>query len=141
MAATVQHIQSQKRKNKGKKSLSITYKGYFHLPAAMLVHEDFLALSGNAVKLLTHIGIQYNGRNNGDLHCARSVMQSLGWSSKNGLARARDELIARGWLIQTRQGGLNCGPSLYALTWQPIHDCDGKLDLPATVIPIRRLSS
>jgi hypothetical protein len=35
-------------------------------------------------------------------------------------------------LVQTKAGGLNAGPHLYALTWQPIDECGGKLDIAAT---------
>ena len=41
------------------------------------------------------------------------------------IQRARDEIIERGLLIQTRQGGLNIGASRYALTWLHISNFVG----------------
>jgi hypothetical protein len=36
-----------------------------------------------------------------------------------------------GWIIKTRQGGLHkC--SLYGVTWLPINDCKGKLEVAST---------
>jgi hypothetical protein len=31
------------------------------------------------------------------------------------------------------------GPNLYAITWQPIHECGGKLDVASTTIAPRKL--
>ena len=73
MAATINR-RSKKKSGKGGPELSITYKGFFFLPDMVLNHPDFFNLSGNAMKLLIMIGAQYNGKNNGDLQCARSVM-------------------------------------------------------------------
>ena len=39
--------------------------------------------------------------------------------------KARDELIERGLIIQTRMGGLNMGPDWFAATWLPISDFCG----------------
>jgi hypothetical protein len=44
------------------------------------------------------------------------------------------ELRHYGFLLLTRQGGLHqC--SLFALSWNPIHDCGGKLDCSPTITP------
>jgi hypothetical protein len=60
-------------------------------------------------------------------------MEKRGWKSRDTLGRALAELLHFGMIEKTRQGGLNrCG--LYALTWQPINDCRGKLDVSATVL-------
>jgi len=76
---------------------------------------------------------QYKGSNNGDFAMAWSMMKKRGWRSKDTLYRARDELIDNGFVIQTRQGGKHqC--SLYAITWQPIDECNGKLDCPSTIV-------
>jgi len=59
---------------------------------------------------------------------AFSVLKERGWRSKGTLARAIDELKGRQWIIVSRQGGRNqC--SLYALTFQAIDECKGKLDI------------
>jgi hypothetical protein len=118
------------------KSKTITYKGFLHLHRTMLETQDFISLKGNSIKLLIDLGYQYNGYNNGDLCASLSVMRKRGWNSNQQLAKALKELLERNLIVQTKQGGLNLGPNLYAITWQPIDECGGKLDAnPTTVAP------
>ena len=50
------------------------------------------------------------------------------------LAQARQELLHYGFIELTRQGGLGkC--SLFAITWESVDDCDGKLDVRPTRTP------
>jgi hypothetical protein len=80
---------------------------------------------------LIDIAAQYRGYNNGDLCAPLSVMKKRGWKSSDQLFKARKELLDRGLILTSRQGGLNkC--SLFALTWFQIDDCKGKLDIPST---------
>ena len=117
-------------------SKAITYKGFLHLHRMMLETQDFISLKGNSIKLLIDLGYQYNGYNNGDLCASLSVMRKRGWNSNQQLAKALKELLERNLIVQTKQGGLNLGPNLYAITWQPIDECGGKLDAnPTTVAP------
>jgi hypothetical protein len=97
-----------------------------------LVHEwfesaQYAMLSARAVKATIDLYCQYRGSNNGDLTAAWSVMQKRGWTSKGQLRKALDELLARGWIIRTRQGG-TIAPTLYALTFLGVDPCNGKLD-------------
>ena len=118
------------------KSKAITYKGFLHLHRSLLDCEDFISLKGNSIKLLIDLGSQYNGYNNGDFCASLSVMRKRGWNSNQQLAKALKELLERNLIVQTKQGGLNLGPNLYAITWQPINECNGKLDVnPTTVAP------
>jgi|TARA_B100001971_G_scaffold150400_1_gene139529 hypothetical protein len=58
-------------------------------------------------------------------------MRNRGWNSSDQLHKAKNELLERGLILVSRQGGRNkC--SLYAVTWQPIDDCKGKLDIGAS---------
>jgi hypothetical protein len=108
--------------------------GFLALPHRVMASPAFRGLSAHAVKLLCDIGGQYRGKNNGDLGVSWRVMQPLGWRSRDTLTRALRELRRAGLIELTRQGGMNfC--SLYALTWHPIDDCKGKLDVPATCKP------
>lgn len=90
--------------------------------------------SGTAIKLLCDIARQYNGRNNGDLCAALSMLKPRGWRSSDTVGNAQRELRHYGLLVLTRQGGLH-GPSLYAVTWQAIDDCSGKLEMRPTQKP------
>lgn len=107
--------------------------GFFALPHAVMMSQAFRSLSAQAVKLLCDVGGQFRGKNNGDLCVTWRVMERLGWRSRDTLTRALRELRDAGFIELTRQGGLNrC--SLYALTWRPIDDCGGKLDVAPTKV-------
>jgi hypothetical protein len=107
--------------------------GYLGLPHAVLKSPNYALLSSHAVKLLVDLGSQYRGKNNGDLCATWSILQPLGWRSRETLGISIKELLYYGFLEKTRQGGKRqC--SLYALTWQPIDECMGKLDVNPSFI-------
>lgn len=110
------------------------YTGAFlGIPVAVLDSDNYKALSFKARALLLDVGSQYRGNNNGDLAAAWSIMRRRGWKSKDTLQRALRELLEAGMIEQTRWGGLHCC-SLYALTWFPIQECGGKLDVNPTAV-------
>jgi hypothetical protein len=105
--------------------------GYFMQPHAVMESPNYRALSAHAVKLLSDLGLQFRGGNNGDLSAAWKTMQPRGWRSRDTLWRALMELLHFGLIEKTRQGSLNhC--NLYALTLLAIDECRSKLDVPAT---------
>jgi|SRR6056300_1847271 len=128
-------------KRRKAKSKAIFYRGFFHLHKPLLSCEDFISLKGNSLKLLIDIGSQYNGYNNGNLCASLSVLRSRGWNSNQQLTKALRELLNKNLIVLTKQGGLHMGPNLYAITWQPINECGGKLDVPATTLPPRTFKS
>lgn len=109
----------------------------------MLVHEYFTSveyaeLSPRALKALVDVYTQFRGNNNGDLQASWSLMSKRGWTSKDQLGKAICELLERGWLLVTRQGGFQGGrhlPRLYAVTWLGIDYCGGKLDVSPNPVP------
>ena len=109
--------------------------GHFvKLTSTVYRSENFKKLSGSAVKLLIEIALQYRGYNNGDLQASISLMRERGWKSSATLNRARQELLHYGFIEQTRQGGLGkC--SLFAITWESVDECDGKLEVRPTRTP------
>lgn len=93
--------------------------------------EQYANLSYKAVKLLVDVLEQFNGSNNGDLCITMSVMKKKGWVSSGTLHAAKNELVNKGWLELTRQGGRHkC--SLYAVSLHPIDECGGKHDRRST---------
>jgi hypothetical protein len=111
-------------------------KGRFvALPHHCLNHENYIRMNDKAKVLVVNVALQYNGGNNGDLCIAFSMMKKQGWRSKQTLYLAINELLHYGWLVRTRIGGLNKTPNLYAITFHPIDECKGKLDIKATKIP------
>lgn len=114
-------------KTKGRRE----FGSFILLPKDILESEEYAALTAYEIKLLLDLFVQYNGRNNGDFHCAWSLMQKRGWHSQDTLNRALRGLIEKGFVMKTRQGGKHrC--SLYAVTWKEINDCDGKIDVRPT---------
>lgn len=107
---------------------------YFAIPHAVMRSPNWRALPPRAVKLVCDLGGQYRGSNNGDLTAAWRIMRPLGWNSRATLADAIADALRFGMIEKTRQGGLHVC-SLYALTWLPIHECGGKLDVSATHAP------
>lgn len=105
--------------------------GFIAIPHAVQDSANWRQCSATAIKLLCDMARQFNGRNNGDLTGALSVLRKRGWSSPDTITWALRELRHYGLLQLTRQGGLH-GASLYALTWKPIDDCGGKLDCGPT---------
>ena len=97
----------------------------------VITSEQYANLSYKALKLLIDVLEQYNGSNNGDLCITMSVMKKKGWKSSGTLHAAKNELIEKGWIELTRQGGKHrC--SLYAVTMHPIDECGGKHDRKST---------
>ena len=102
----------------------------------ILNHSNYHSLSHRAARLLWDLFVQFNGKNNGDFSATYSDFREKGWSSNSQLIKAREELIAKGWIVISRHGGLNMGCHLYAVTWESIHECEGKLDIDPTSTPL-----
>lgn len=117
---------------------------FFLLPHTLLKCSDFASLSGSALKVLLHLGSQFNGKNNGDLSATLTDVRACGVRSSSTLAAAIVELQQRSLITCTRTGrfmrpGGRC--ALYGLTWLAIDDCPGKgLEHPPTAAPLRALS-
>ncbi len=110
---------------KHKKPLEPCQGLYSALPHGLLDSVAFMGAGHPARSLLFDLLRQHNGRNNGHIHMAAPWMKKRGWTSNDVLHRAKLELIERGLIIQTRQGGLNAGANLYAVTWLPISNFVG----------------
>lgn len=126
------------------KSRQSENRSFAGIPRIVMEHRDYINLSSTAKVLLFELAYQYRGKNNGDLTTAWGVMKERGFKSKATLSRATKELLEANLIIKTREGAfLNPGGkcALYALSWQPIDDCQGKrLEVMATVTPPRRFS-
>jgi len=118
--------------------------GHLALPKVIMQSADFRELSPSALKVLLVLGEQYRGGNNGDLSATATTMQQWGGMSHTTLAKSLKELQERRLILKTRDAqigreGARC--ALYALTWQPIDVCGGKLDVADTDRPPRRWSA
>jgi len=108
-------------------------KRFLAIPIQVLESENYSKLSAWSVKLIVDVAKQYNGKNNGDLHAAWSIMQDHGWNSPSTLNNAVNEAVDLGFIELTRQGGRNKA-SLYAITWKPIDECKGKHDAKPSAV-------
>jgi len=115
------------------------------IPVAVMDHPDYIALNGNAIKLLIEAARQYNGKNNGKLCFVWSQMKNRGWKSKTTLTAAKNELLHRKLLIISKHGGLINGAGtaqFYALTWQQVDEISGfEMDIDSTSKPIRSFTA
>lgn len=98
---------------------------YAAIPHTVLDSVAFKGASHPAKALLHDLIRQHSGNNNGHLHLSFSWLEGRCWKSRDVIQRAKAELIGRGLLIQTRQGGLNIGASRFALTWLSISNFVG----------------
>lgn len=103
---------------------------YSAIPHAVLDSVAFTYASYPAKALLFDLMRQHSGGNNGHLQLSFGWLDKRGWKSRDVIQRAKSELVSRGLIIQTRQGGLNVGASRYAVTWLAISNYVG-LDMVA----------
>lgn len=110
------------------------------IPIVVLENQRYFSINPSAKVLLNYIARQYNGYNNGDLCATLSLLKQFGFNSQDTLTRSIKQLEQNGLIERTRQGGKDWAtgqnlPTLFALTWQPIDECKGKLDIDSTTKP------
>lgn len=105
------------------------------IPLSVLNGAAYLSVSAHARMLLFDLYAQYNGSNNGDLCAAYSMMKPRGWRSTHTLLSAKRELLEAGLIFETRKGARPNLASLYAVTWNDLDECGGKLDVTPRVFP------
>ncbi|GAB3288846.1 hypothetical protein [Parahaliea aestuarii] len=127
------------------KGRSANAKPFGRLPKEIWEHPDYCNLKPlSAYKMLMEFACQYNGRNNGDLTAAYSVLKARGWKSQDTINNAVEALMRAGLVVRSRTGRF-CNPGgrchLYALTWLPVDECPGKaLEIAPTATPLRNFS-
>lgn len=130
-----------RRNTKGRRD-SGTFSKLIH---AYFQSPEYAELSPRAVKALIDLYCQYNGFNNGDLCASWTApamgrnriwpgMRARGWRSKDLLHKALKELLDRGWIVVTRQGGMHYA-TLYAVSFLGIDSCGNKLDVTPNPVP------
>lgn len=109
-------------KKSNKKLLEAVRGTYSAIPHSVLDSMAFIGASLKAKGLLFELLRQLNGHNNGHLQLTASWLKKRGWNSSDTIQTGKNELIERGLIIQTRQGGRNLYCSWYAVTWLNISD-------------------
>lgn len=99
------------------------------LPHAVLQSQAYRTLPYHAMAVCVALAAQYAGHNNGDLALTWRMAPQWGVRSHGQLITGLALLLERGLIQKTRQGGMRpVGPTLYALTWHPIHPREGGYD-------------
>jgi hypothetical protein len=111
--------------------------GFVAFPHEVLNSVAFIGLTAHARMLLLDLAAQYKGNNNGDLCAAWTLMKKRGWKSEETLHKAKQQLLERGLIAETRKGARPNKAALYGLTWFDLDDCKGKLDISPQAFPKR----
>lgn len=96
------------------------------IPHCVLNSTAYLTLSGQAVKLLYDVAMQYNMSNNGALLASfRYMSEKRGWRSSDALQKAKQELISHELMLETVKGQRPNKASWYGLTWLALDSLEG----------------
>jgi len=105
------------------------------IPLCVMNSISYKSLSGNGIKLLYDMAMQYNLTNNGAILASfRYMSTKRGWKSSDTLHKAKKELEAHGLICKTVQGRLPNKASYYGLTWLALDEIDG-LEISAQAWP------
>ena len=105
--ARSQFEKARARKDKGR---------FAKLPRAAMQSPAVATLNNLPFRVLTIAAAECTGFNNGNINLVRANLKQYGVHRSGAVQTAIDELIERGLLVKTRQGGLgSC--SLYAVPW------------------------
>ena len=74
------------------------------VPMAVLKGNEWRHMSDRARVLMFDLMAQYTGKNNGRLSPSLAAMRERGWTSCDQLAKAKAELLACPFAIETRKG-------------------------------------
>ena len=99
--------------------------GFVALPWAVLDSAAYARLSHPARSLLLVAARQFVRDNNGRLLLTRAYLAERGWKSADVICRARDELVAAGFLHETVKGHRPNKASWYAVTWHTLDRLPG----------------
>ena len=89
--------------------------------------KAWVALSGNAVKVLITLARFYYGSSNGHLFFSERTGAKATGLSRNTVRRCLNELIEKGFIAQTKPGAFNRNnlwAATYRLTWVAASGCD-----------------
>jgi hypothetical protein len=99
--------------------------GFVALPHILLDSPAYGALSHPARALLLEVARQYHGDDNGRMLLSLAYLAPRGWKSADVIKRAKDELLAAGFIHQTVLGQRPNKAGWYACTWMPLDKLDG----------------
>lgn len=92
--------------------------GFVALPWSVLDCPAYADLSHPGRALLMEFARQFVRDNNGRLLASRAYLAGRGWKSADVIQRAKDELLAAGFIFETVKGQRPNKASWYAVTWR-----------------------
>jgi hypothetical protein len=99
--------------------------GFVALPWSVLDSAAYKALSHPARSLPLDMARQYVRDNNGRMLASFRHLKTRGWTSVDTISRAKQELIAGGFLYETVKGHRPNKASWYAVTWLSLDRLNG----------------
>ena len=99
--------------------------GFAALPWTVLDSAAYAGLSHPARALLLEFARQYVRDNNGRLLASVAYLSKRGWFSAGAIQKAKQELMAAGFIHETVMGHRPNKASWYAITWQTLDKIPG----------------
>ncbi|MFC4307608.1 hypothetical protein ACFPN2_00805 [Steroidobacter flavus] len=105
---------------------------FARIPESVMMSEALKTAPHAAFRVLAILVIGKPRERNGTMMCTDSYAEKFGMASRETVYRSLRLLEDRGLIVRTRQGmRLRKIPTLWAVTWWPIHYRDGQpLDYP-----------
>jgi hypothetical protein len=94
--------------------------GFIAVPWSVMDSPAYACLSHPARSLLLEFARQFVRDNNGRLLASRAYLAGRGWRSSDVIQRAKDELLAAGFIFETVKGQRPNKASWYAVTWRTL---------------------
>ena len=98
---------------------------FIALPWSVTDTPSYARLSFPARALLVEFARQFVRDNNGRMLASRNYLAPRGWASTGAIKRAKDELLAAGFIFQTVIGQRPNKASWYAVTWHRLDPIPG----------------
>jgi hypothetical protein len=95
------------------------------LPMIVTGCVAYIGLSFSAKALLIEVARQFRGNDNGRLILTEKHLKPRGWNSNDTITRAKRELLAAGFIYETKKGQRPHVASWYACTWWALDKLDG----------------
>ena len=92
--------------------------GFVAIPWSVMDCPAYAELSHPGRALLMEFARQFVRDNNGRLLASRVYLAARGWKSADVIQRAKDELLAAGFIFETVKGQRPNKASWYAVTWR-----------------------
>jgi len=115
-----------------KRKSAVEKDPFARIPESVMLSEALMTAPHAAFRVLAILLMGKARERNGTMMCTDSYAEKFGMTSRETVYRSLQALEDRGVIVRTRQGmRLRKIPTLWAVTWWPIHYRDGQpLEFP-----------